>query len=351
MILSCFSTNEWPFVSVFLPVRNEEAYIEKTLLDVTNQDYPSDRYEILVADGMSTDKTSFIVKSLAEKTIQPAIRLIANSRMITSCGMNAAINVAVGEVILRMDAHTEYASDYIRSCLKVLKETGADNVGGPARTKSNGYIQRAVAAAYHSRFSAGGAKFHDPTYEGPIDTVTYGCWPRATFQRFGLFDEELVRNQDDEHNLRIVRGGGLVWQSMRIKSWYWPRSSMKSLFQQYSQYGYWKVRVIQKHRIPASIRHLVPASFLSAVILLLLLSLLWFPAFILLFILLSSYLFCSVIAAWLTAKSAGWDLFPLLPVVFSCYHFGYGYGFLCGVIDFCLLKKRPGQKWSLLTRK
>src|SRR5262249_53760198 len=157
----------------------------------------------------------------------------------------AAIRAAQGSIIIRMDVHTEYASDYIRQCLAVLQETGADNVGGPWVAKGNGLVSSAIAAAFQSPFAVGGARGHDFHYEGAIDTVYLGCWPREVFDRIGLFDEEFVRNQDDEFNLRLARAGGKIWQSPRIKSWYRPRGSLKALWRQYVQYGYWKVRVIQ----------------------------------------------------------------------------------------------------------
>src|ERR1043166_4540670 len=201
-------------------------------------------------------------------TTRAVVRIIDNPGFIVSKGLNAAIRAARGEIIIRIDAHTEYAPDYVRSCVATLEATGADNVGGPARTKAHAFIEKAVAAAYHSPFAVGGAKFHNVEYEGFVDTVTYGCWPRGTFEKFGLFDEELARNQDDEHNLRIARGGGKIYQSPKIKSWYRPRGSLMALFRQYMQYGYWKVRVIEKHKLPASPRHLVPGAFVLTLMLL-----------------------------------------------------------------------------------
>src|SRR5262249_29352304 len=152
-----------------------------------------------------------------------------NPRKITSTGLNRAILAAQGEIIVRMDAHTEYAGDYIRQCVQVLEETGADNVGGAWRTKASGYLQQAVALAFHSPFSAGGARSHEVDYEGYIDTIIYGCWRRKRLIEVGMFDEELVRNQDDELNLRITRSGGKIWQSARIRSWYQPRASLMAL--------------------------------------------------------------------------------------------------------------------------
>src|SRR6185503_9369622 len=150
-----------------------------------------------------------------------------------------------------------------RQCVAVLNETGADNVGGPPRAIANTYLEKAIGAAWHSSFAVGGSRFHDQNYEGYLDTVMWCCWRKEVFQRYGYFDEELIRNQDDEHNLRITRGGGKIFQTPRIRSGYQVRGSLRKLFSQYYQYGYWKVRVIQKHRLPASLRHLAPAAFLD----------------------------------------------------------------------------------------
>ena len=149
--------------------------------------------------------------------------------------------------------------------------TGADNVGGPWRAEvdaGGGATQEAVAAAFQSPLVAGGALSRRLDHEGPVDTVYLGAWPRATFERFGNFDEALVRNQDDEHNLRIVAGGGRVWQSARIRSAYRPRARLGRVFRQYLQYGYWKPFVMKKHGQPAELRHVVPALFVIALVLL-----------------------------------------------------------------------------------
>jgi len=231
-----------------------------------------------------------------------------------------------------------------------LERTGADNVGGPARTKADAYWQRAIAAAYHSGFSVGGARFHDPGYEGCVDTVTYGCWPRSTFEKFGLFDEELARNQDDEHNLRIIRGGGKVYQSPSIRSWYRPRGSLGTLLRQYTQYGYWKVLVIQKHKRPASPRHLIPGAFLLTLLVLGLGASAFGPARWALVSLIGLYALCLLAASTHVAWRNGWILLPVLPLVFCCYHFGYGYGFLRGVWDCIICRRTPQIHFQHLTR-
>ena len=380
--------NMQPKVTVILPCRNEALHIEHCLNSICQQQQPEGGFEIIIADGMSDDGTREILARL-EKEISgpkfhlpfpvsgfdpqpspintqpprcgqvvirpvvsgPLLRLIDNPGRIVSTGLNVATRAACGQVIVRMDAHTDYAPDYICRCLEALERTGADNVGGPARTKAESSMHKAIAAAYHSPFSVGGARFHDVNYEGSVDTVTYGCWPRSTFQKVGLFDEELVRNQDDEHNLRIVRGGGKIFQSPKIKSWYKPRSSLPGLFKQYMQYGYWKVRVIQKHKLPASWRHLVPASFLVALALLFLLSAFGFPLSACGCIsLIVVYILGVLAASAITAAKTEWKLLPLLALVFPCYHFGYGLGFLQGIWDFVIGRKGARKSFSTLTR-
>jgi succinoglycan biosynthesis protein ExoA len=367
-----------PQVSIILPCRNERGHIAACLASILNQMAPEGGFEVIVADGMSDDGTREIIRQLMDhKTTGPQeqgtiIRLIDNPGRIVSSGLNAAIRAARGDIIIRMDAHTEYAPDYIQNCVEVLESNGADNVGGPGRTKAESYMQKAIAAAYHSALSVGGARFHNVDYEGPVDTVPYGCWRKSSFERFGHFDEDLVRNQDDEHNLRIIRGGGRIYQSPKIKSWYRPRGSLSALFKQYLQYGYWKVRVVQKHKLPASWRHLVPGAFVLTLFVLFLLS-----ASCFLFsglvrgpwavvhslahftFLLSTFCFVSAISAYslcvlavslLTAAKTKWKLLPVLPFVFPCFHFGYGYGFLRGIWDFMIRKKRPGKQFAVLTR-
>ncbi len=227
-----------------VPCRNEAGAIGEALDSILAQDLAGFTWEILIADGMSNDGTRAILERYRRD--EPRVRVIDNPRRTVPAGLNAAIREARGEIILRMDAHTSYAPDYVRRSVETLRATGAANVGGPARTRPHGYWGRAIAAAYHSPLACGGARFHNPEYEGWADTVPYGCWRKSTLVEAGLFDEALVRNQDDELNLRLWRAGKRVWQSPAIVSWYRPRGSVRQLFQQYFQYGFWKVAVISQ---------------------------------------------------------------------------------------------------------
>jgi succinoglycan biosynthesis protein ExoA len=324
-------------VSIVIPCRNEADHIEKCLQSIFAQQAGHANLEIILADGMSDDGTRQILKQLADR--ESRLKVVDNPGRIVSTGLNAAIRAAAGEVIIRMDAHTEYASDYVLRCLEVLQKSGADNVGGPWMARGNHYLSRAIAAAFQSRFAFGGARSHAQDYEGEIDTVYLGCWRREVFDKIGLFDEELVRNQDDEFNLRTVRSGGRIWQSPTIRSWYQPRGSLRHLFRQYLQYGYWKVRVIQKHRRPASIRHLVPAGFVASLVVLSLAApFATLPAYGLA-VLLSTYgLFITIAAAYVSIQKE-FRFIPVLPAVFACYHISYGIGFLRGIWDFILLRR------------
>ncbi len=336
-------------VSVIVPCRNERAFVDPFCAMVGGQHLPRGwALQVLIADGVSDDGTRAALERVAAG--DPRFYVIDNPSRIVSTGLNAAIKRARGEVIVRMDVHTRYASDYIACCLAVLAETGADNVGGPWRARVKGHgTPAAIAAAFQSRWLAGGARSRQVDFDGEVDTVYLGAWPRATFQRFGGFDEQLVRNQDDEHNLRIVRGGGRVWQSASIRSVYQPRASVWALFRQYLQYGYWKPFVMKKHGQAAALRHLLPAVYVAVLALLVLAipvglhagaALGWFGL----------YAAAVLGASVLIARSTSWALLPRLPGVIGAYHFGYGVGSLIGWWDVLRGATTGRTRWGRLTR-
>jgi glycosyltransferase involved in cell wall biosynthesis len=345
-------------ISIVVACRNEARHIGELLDSLRAQEMDGLSWEAIIADGMSTDGTREILDRYAARDAR--VRVVSNPGKIVSTGLNAGIRAARGEIILRMDAHTIYAPDYCKRCLEALERTGADNVGGPARTRVQGLRARTVAAAYHSKFSTGGARFHDENYEGWVETVTYGCWRKAVFDTVGLFDEALVRNQDDEFNLRLTRAGGRIWQNPLIRSWYSPRSRLSGLFRQYFQYGFWKVAVIRKHRIPASWRHLVPVAFIAAIMFspaVVAIAVLrgagrWATLFADLWLLvLAAYGAASLMASVAAARRHGWDTLVYLPVVFAVYHLSYGLGFLAGLLRFAAAQfSRPVTVDSVFAR-
>jgi len=331
-------TGDPMIVSVIVPCRNERAHVEAFCADALAQALPPGvALDLIVADGRSDDGTAELLQRLAAADAR--LRVVDNPGRIVSSGLNRALAVARGSVIVRMDVHTRYANDYVAECLAALARSAADNVGGPWRAEGQGAWQQAIAAVFQSRWAAGGARSRQLDHEGEVDTVYLGCWPRATFERFGDFDETLVRNQDDEHNLRIVLGGGRVWQSPHIRSAYTPRDSLATVWRQWLQYGYWKPFVMRKHGRAASWRHRAPSLFVAVLGLALLLALLPLPAGRLLPLALlgGGYLVAVIvlslaIGATLPAGSRV-RLCWRLPLVIAAQQLGYGAGGLAGSWD------------------
>ncbi|WP_157263597.1 glycosyltransferase family 2 protein [Azohydromonas aeria] len=334
-------------VSVIVPCRNERAHIAAFCASVRAQRLPAPwRLELLVADGESDDGTRLELRRLAPA--DAALRVIDNPGRIVSCGLNRALAAARGEIVVRMDVHSTYAPDYVAQCVEALARSGAAVVGGPWRAEGVEPWQRAIAAAFQSRWVSGGARSRQLDYEGEADTVYLGAWRRETFERFGGFDEALVRNQDDEHNLRITRGGGRVWQSARIRSLYRPRGSVRALFRQWLQYGYWKPFVMRKHGQPAALRQLVPGIFVGGQLLLTAAALLGAPAWLPL-AWLGAYGVALGALSLLVAAGGHWALLPRLPAVIAAHHVGYGIGTLLGWWD-VLRHGRGRERFARLTR-
>lgn len=323
---------ELPVVSLVLPIRNEARYIALCLDGLASQDYPHDRIQILVVDGMSDDGTRDIVKEWFERwkdqTFQHSnLLLIDNPERIAATALNRGIRASRGEIIIRVDGHAVISADYVSQCVQKLANVHADCVGGPIRTVGNSWVSRGIAIGASSPFGVGNAAFRY-AHEGQfVDTLAFGAYRREVFERIGSFDEHLVRNQDDEFNFRLIRSGGKIWLDPAIRSTYYSRATIASLWRQYFGYGFWKVRVIQKHRRPASWRHLVPISFVLVLSLAFVLSLVtWSPVWFMAVAL--PYALASVaVTLWVGAQE-GWQYAPLLLLVFLTMHLSYGFGFL-----------------------
>lgn len=257
-----------PFVSIVMPVRNEEKFIVSVVEAVFEQDYPADRLELLVVDGMSTDRTRALVQEIQKR--RSNVRLIDNPGRIVPTGFNAALGQAAGEVIVRMDGHCEYPHNYVSLVVQFREESGADNFGGVLEPIGDSWTQRCICMAYHSRVGIGGAalKGHNGMeVQHEVDAVHGGCWLLHRLREVNGMDEEMVRNQDDELSFRLRKSGGKVMQSTALRVRYHVRNSFRQLFSQFAQYGYWKVRVVRKHPQQASLRHFVPGAFVALVLL------------------------------------------------------------------------------------
>lgn len=321
-----------PPVSVLMAVRNESGYIAKSLGAVLAQEYPRQLLEIIVADGMSSDGTREIIRDLQAN--HPNIILIDNPGRIVAKGLNAAISIARGAIIVRVDGHTTIDPDYVHKCVELLMSTEADNVGGRMIGVGENDFARAVVLATSHPFGVGGARFHYSAKTEWVDTVYLGAWRRGLFDRIGLFDEELVRNQDDEFNYRLRNAGGRVLLSPEVKSEYVVRSKPRTLASQYFQYGYWKVRVMQKHPRQMRLSHFVPPLFVLALSGLAVLSPFSRTARRLLALLIGTYAgVVSLATQDLSQNSASKaNGLQYVPVVFPLLHLSYGSGFVWGLV-------------------
>ena len=332
------------YVTVVVACRNEISHIRGFLESLVRLDRSNLVLDVIIADGMSTDGTRHVLAEFGRTN--PWCTVIDNPGQIVSTGLNRAILQARGEFIVRMDVHTVYEPDYVVRCITVMRATDANgvvNVGGPQRSRAEGFWPRAIHAGFHSPFASGGARFRDDHYRGAVDTVPYGCWRSDYLIEMGLFDETLPRNQDDELNLRIRLAGGLVWQDPSIVSWYSPRSTLSGLFRQYFQYGFWRVAVLRKHPGKGSVRHFVPGAAALTGLCLVLLVFLGFErvaAESVLFVFGLLYLILSLYATLRSASQLGWDLLPGLPITFAVYQSAYAAGFCAGLVYWVLRRGR-----------
>ena len=318
----------WPFVSVVMPCRNEEAFIEECMGSVLAQDYPRDRLEILVADGMSVDRTREILGRLRAE--EPRIRVIDNPARIQAAGMNAALEAARGEVIVRMDAHCEYQGDYLRRCVEAMQRTGADNVGGAQRARARTFFQKALCAALDSPLGVGGARYRTAENEGFVDTVFLGAFRRRVFETIGLYDPGAVTNEDAELNQRLLAAGGKIYLSRDVVAFYYPRTGFASLARQYFRYGTGRARTLLKHRALTSVRPAIPFLMVLAGAALLATA----PLHPLTFLAFGSYAFAAAEEALRVGRRAGLAAVPLVWAIFPVLHVCHGVGFAAGLMRY-----------------
>ncbi|GAB4539795.1 MAG: glycosyltransferase family 2 protein [Anaerolineales bacterium] len=327
--------NPLPFVSILIPARNESAYIAETLRAAAQQTHPKDLYEIIVADGMSTDDTREKITQFAAQNKIPRVQVLENSKQTMPCGFNLALRAASGEIIVMMSAHAQMAENYLERCVAFLDaHPEAACVGGQVETIAPDVSGQAIALAMSSPFGVGNAAFRTGLARAaPADSAVFAAYRKSVFQTFGGLDEEMTRNQDDEFNYRVRERGGIIYSSPEIRSMYFSRASLKGLWKQYYQYGFWKVRVLQKHPRQMSLRQFVPPIFvlslLGSILLILFPVLRPLSSFIPML-----YLLANLSASMYAASKHGWKYAPMLPLIFTILHISYGLGFLMGLFKF-----------------
>ena len=316
-----------PLVSVLVPMRNEERFIGACLRSLAAQDYPPDRFEVLVIDGDSTDDSREIAQAFAAHG-DLDLRLLDNPARKTAPGLNVGLEAARGEVIVRVDAHAEVAPDFLRQNVEALRETDADAVGGPIESVAEGLVGEAIALAMSSPFGVGNAAFRyaqEPQY---TDTVAFAAYRRDVFERIGGFAEDIDFGEDDEFNYRLCEAGGKIYLTPNIRSIYHTRSTLPELFRQYRGYGKAKVQVLRRHPSEARVRQFVPASFVGLLGALALASPFVRPARRALSQVLRLYMLATAGASLQIASKKGWRYAAVLPAAFACLHVSYGLGFL-----------------------
>jgi GT2 family glycosyltransferase len=335
-------------VTVVMPVRNEAAFIVRSLGAVLEQDYPPERMEVIVVDGGSVDDTPSTVKSMAlaaHDAGRSNVFLLHNAKGTTPVALNLGIERAGGSVIVRVDSHCVVPRDYVRQCVRTLRVTGADNVGGIQRAYGTTPVGRAVAAAMSSRFG-GGARFHYARRAGWSDTVYLGCFPREIFARVGAFDEEMVRSQDAEFNRRLRQAGGRIWLDPELGVDYHCRETLAALFRQYFGYGFFKARIVMKTRGLASPKQFAAPALVVALT----------GSLVAATVTGRAVLALAALAPYFGADAAasGWTgsrrlpTVIILPAVFATMHLAWGLGFLRGLwtstdVDTLNRRRNPGS--------
>lgn len=326
-------------VSVLIPARNEERHIAACLDSILVNDFPQERLEVLVLDGMSEDRTREIVQRYTRR--YSFIGWRENPDRSVPAALNLGLRTARGQIILRMDAHTVYARDYIRKCVEWLRASGAANVGGVQQAVGDTLLTQAIALATCHPFGIGNAYFRYGREPRCVDTVYLGAWFKHKLEEVGGFNEQWLVNEDYELNCRLREVGGRILLSPNIRCEYHVRSSLLSLARQYFRYGMWRVKTVLAHPRALRWRQLVPVSFVLALVLSLLL--LWSGS-PLGWVVPGVYVLATGWATVALALRAGWGYTALLPIVFWVLHFSYALGFLAGIGRFGLSLLFPAQR-------
>lgn len=315
-------------VSVVMPIYNEEKYIENCINSLLKQDYPKEQMEWIFVDGCSTDKTQLIIKKIIDR-YPKLIKLLNNPNKTVPYAMNIGIKASIGKYVVRLDAHSEYANDYISKCVYYLDTTDADNVGGVAETKSKGFVGNAIALMLSSKFGVGNSQFRTNGKSGYVDTVPFGAFRREVFNKYGFYDERLTRNQDNEMNYRIRKYGGKIYMAEDINLSYYCRDSIKGIADMAMKNGRWNIITMMLCPGSMGVRHFIPFVFLLSLIFMPLLSIL-IPYFKYLFLLeIGLYLILDLTFSLKATKEIRY--FLLLLILFPIFHISYGFGSLVGL--------------------
>ena len=322
-------------VSVIIPTYNEAKYIALCLDSIIANDFPKDEMEVLIVDGMSTDKTQEIVREYSQK--HSFIRLINNEKKVVPYALNKGLKASIGEFIVRMDAHSFYPDNYISQLLHYHKKLKADNVGGAIQIlpANDSVMARAIAYASGASFGVGNSRYRIETNKITIvDTVPFGCFRRDLFDEIGFFDTELIRNQDDEFNARLTQNGGKIYLIPDIKIQYYARPNLHLISKMFYQYALYKPLVNKKLKHPSSLRQFVPLAFVFYLLLMLIaVAINFYVIYVILPLI--AYLLLSIAFSLKTAnKKKDYLSVLVLPIIFFAIHLSYGIGYIAGLAKY-----------------
>lgn len=333
--------NELPKITVIVPCRNEAEFIQRCLDSIIRNEYPHDRMEISVVDGVSEDGTWQIIEKYSAK--YAFIQGLRNPQMITPVALNVGIKNSTGQIIFRVDAHAMLSPDYLRLCVEALISSAADNVGGTMETlpSTSGIVAKAIAMSISHPFGVGNSPFRVSRNTAALtDTVFGGCYRRQVFDRIGLFNEKLPRGQDMEFNRRLCNAGGRILLDPHIKNAYYPSPDLKTFWRHNLHDGEWAILPFAYSRVvPIRLRHVIPLIFIAALFGLAVSGMCSLPMRDLLYGLVASYMALSLLSAFQIAMRERDPLLVfLMPLVFGIRHVAYGLGSALGIVR--LLGKR-----------
>jgi succinoglycan biosynthesis protein ExoA len=337
-----------PLISIIVPCYNEEATIGSLIEAILNQTFPIQETEVIISDGLSTDSTREVISSFQQAHPELSLTIVDNTLSKIPSGLNRALETSAGEYVIRFDAHSIPAPDYIEKCMQALESGKGENVGGVWMIVpgADNWISRSIAIAAAHPIGAGDARYRVGGDAQAVDTVPFGAFRRDLIDRIGPFDENLLTNEDYEFNVRVRKSGGIVWFDPEIRSTYIARSTLKELAEQYWRYGYWKSQMLNRYPETLRWRQALPPIFILSCISLVFLSLISTTARLLLIVEVLLYLLTTLwVGVSFSIKRRDFGYMLGIPLAIATMHLSWGTAFLRGLLS-SFIRKAKFMRWK-----
>jgi succinoglycan biosynthesis protein ExoA len=337
-----------PLISIIVPCYNEEATIGSLIEAILNQTFPIQETEVIISDGLSTDSTREVISSFQQAHPELSLTIVDNTLRKIPSGLNRALETSAGEYVIRFDAHSIPAPDYIEKCMQALESGKGENVGGVWMIVpgADNWISRSIAIAAAHPIGAGDARYRVGGDAQAVDTVPFGAFRRDLIDRIGPFDENLLTNEDYEFNVRVRKSGGIVWFDPEIRSTYIARSTLKELAEQYWRYGYWKSQMLNRYPGTLRWRQALPPIFILSCISLVFLSLISTTARLLLIVEVLLYLLTTLwVGVSFSIKRRDFGYMLGIPLAIATMHLSWGTAFLWGLLS-SFIRKAKFMRWK-----